>query len=123
MIALAKTVALYYTGVNGEYSISPSETTISGFSSSVTFFSGNTFDAIGNGCVNSANAVPWFYSGCCVTCPTYQAGYWSSPHPMAYYPDHIPDLFGNTSNSTCPSGSAITSGGHEGMNAMEYYLR
>ena len=100
---------LYYTGSNGTLSISDTEMTVSGFVSSALFFNDNTFDTIGtSGCVNSSNGVPWFYGGCCHTCPTYQGGYWSSPHPMTYYTDYLEDLYGNTSVSTCPSGSPST---------------
>ena len=115
---------LYYIGTNGSLSISPSSTTISGFSANVSFFADSSLDAYDDSaCVNSSKGVPWFYSGCCTTCPTYQGGYWSSPHPMAYYLDITPDHYGNTTGNSCPSASAITSSGYEGINAMEYYLR
>ena len=116
---------LYYTGSDGLFSVSPTGLSISGFSSNVSFFADNTFDAYGTTCPSGYNAVPWFYTHCCSTCPTFGGTYWSSPHPMAYYPDYVPDINGNTSNLTCPSGTAIgtSSHGYEGMNAMEYYLR
>ena len=39
------------------------------------------------------------------------------------YTDYLEDLYGNTSVSTCPSGSPITSSSFDGLNSMEYYLR
>ena len=114
---------LYYTGTNGSLSISSSATSISGFSASVSFFSDNTFEAYGTICPNSYNAVPWFYTQCCSTCPTFGYPYWSTPHPMASYLDGVPDHYGNTTGNSCPSGAAITSSTHEGINSMEYYLR
>jgi large repetitive protein len=115
---------LYYTGNNGAFSISGSATSISGFQSNVTFFSDNTFDAAGTLCPDNYTAVPWFYTTCCTTCPTFKGSYWSDEaHPMASYLNSVNDIFGNNSNTTCPSGSARTSIGYEGINSMEYYLR
>ena len=116
--------ALYYIGNNGAFSTSSSGLSVSGFSSNVNFFSDNTFDAYGTLCPTNYQAVPWFYTSCCTTCPTFKGSYWTDEgHPMASYADSTPDIFGNTSNSTCPSGAAISSSGYEGMNSMEYYLR
>ena len=42
---------------------------------------------------------------------------------MASYVDNTPDLFGNTTGNSCPSGAAVSSNGYEAMNSMEYYLR
>ena len=127
---------LYYTGANGALSVSPTSMTVSGFSAtgtsvnggqvSVSFFADDTFDAYGTLCPNGYNAVPWFYTSCCATCPTFEHGYWTTgPHPMASYLDTVYDYYGNTSTTTCPSGAAIGSNmhGYEGINSMEYYLR
>jgi hypothetical protein len=78
-------------------------------------------------CVNGASAVPWFYSSCCSTCPTYKGGYWNDePHPMAHYVDFEPDEFGNTISEVCPSGAARMNdngSSFEGINEMEFFLR
>ena len=114
---------LFYTGSNGTFSINSSATSISGFQSVVNFFADNTFDASNTVCPANYGAVPWFYTGCCTTCPTFAGSYWSTPHPMAAYVDSAPDIYGQTSVNSCPSGNAISSYGYEGLNSMEYYIR
>ena len=43
--------------------------------------------------------------------------------PVRWLPmNSAPDLFGNTTGNSCPSGAAVTSRGYEAMNSMEYYL-
>ena len=118
---------LYYLGTDGAFSLSSSSLSVStsSFSSAVSFFSDGSFDALGMGfnCTGGYSAVPWFYTSCCSTCPTFAGSYYSPARPMASYPSSTPDLFGNTTGSACPSGGAVTSRGYAGMNSMEYYLR
>ena len=116
---------LYYVGTDGAFSLTSSSlsVTTNTFSSMSGFFSDGSFDALGMGfdCTGGYNAVPWFYTGCCTTCPTFGGGYYSPARPMASYIDNTPDLYGNTAVSTgCPY---ISSSNYEAMNSMEYYLR
>ena len=118
---------LYYVGTDGAFALSTSalSVTTSTFNASVSFFSDGTFDAqgMGSNCTGVYNAVPWFYTHCCSTCPTFAGSYYSIARPMASYVDNTPDLFGNTTGNSCPSGAAVSSNGYEAMNSMEYYLR
>lgn len=72
-----------------------------------------------------ALGVPWFYTGCCNTCPTFLGSSWSDePHPMVAYTDTA-DITGNTEVSVC-TGQSIqlaNGGGHRGVDTMEMYLR
>lgn len=77
-------------------------------------------------CVNTNNAVPWFYGSCCSTCPTYQGGYWSDePHPMVAYTDTVADVFGNREVEACAGQTPqpAVAGAHRGVDTMEIYLR
>ena len=118
---------LYYIGTDGAFTLSSSSLSISTstFDADVSFFSDGSFDALGMGsnCSGSYNAVPWFYTGCCTTCPTFAGGYYSPARPMASYINTTPDLYGNIDANVCPSGSAVSSLNYEAMNSMEYYLR
>ena len=118
---------LYYVGTNGGLTLSSSSLSVSinAFSSAVSFFSDGSFDALGMGsnCTGGYNAVPWFYTGCCTTCPTFGGSYYSPARPMASYVDSTPDLYGNTSANACSSGAAVSSYNYEAMNSMEYFLR
>jgi hypothetical protein len=119
---------LVYVGTGGSYSISSSTTTLSAITSTVTFANTTTLSSTDAGpssaCVNGYDAVNWFYTSCCTTCPTFQGSYWSDEaHPMASYLSSTPDEFGNLDADVCASGAAVTSYGYEGVNVMEYYLR
>ena len=121
---------LYYQGT-AEMVITSSGASISNLSQPVGIMSSSTLSTTDSGgstsCVNNASAVPWFYSSCCATCPTYKGGYWSDePHPMAYYVDSELDDFGNTVSEVCSSGAARTNdngSSYEGINEMEFFLR
>ena len=73
------------------------------------------------------DAVPWFYSSCCTTCPTFGGSYWTDEaHPMASYIDTTEDYYGNLDADVCSSGAAQpndNSSSYEGANIMEYYIR
>ena len=119
---------LYYLGTGGAFTIDSSSTSLSTVSSSVTFANTTQLSTTDGGpssaCVTSYNAVPWFYTTCCTTCPTFGAGYWlDGAHPMASYIDSTADDYGNTDADVCGSGAAVTSLGYEGINIMEYYIR
>jgi hypothetical protein len=76
-------------------------------------------------CVVPYNAVPWFYTACCTTCPTFGGGYWADePHPMTPYTT-VADFFGQTDATTCGSTTPqlAIGGGHRGVDTMEMYLR
>lgn len=78
-------------------------------------------------CVNTNNAVPWFYESCCSTCATYKGGYWTDePHPMEAYTHTSPDLLGHMEPDVC-GGQAVrigeNMGSHRGVDTMEMYVR
>ena len=115
----------YYVGNNGSFSLTSSSLSVSNFSSTVNFFSDQSFEALnmGSNCTGIYNAVPWFYTTCCATCPTFAGQYYSPARPMASYIDTDPDYFGNTSADTCSNGYAVSSYAYEAINSMEYFLR
>ena len=119
---------LYYIGTGGAYTITSSSTSVVIPTSSVIMMNTTGLSTTSSGssasCVNSYNAVPWFYTSCCTTCPTFKGSYWSdTAHPMASYLNSTADENGLTTADVCPSGAAISSIGYEGVNIMEYYLR
>ena len=119
---------LVYIGTGGQYTITSSSTSLSAITASVTFANTTTMSHTDSGpsaaCVNGYDAVNWFYTNCCTTCPTFQGSYWSDEaHPMASYISSTPDEYGNVDADVCASGAAVSSYGYEGVNTMEYYLR
>ncbi len=123
---------LYYIAESATLSVSSSEAWLTGIVSSVDLVSSTELSTADSGsysyCVSSNHGVPWFYGGCCVTCPTYKGAAWGDePHPMAKYLDSDADLYGNTDLDACPSGAAQKNasgaGVYEGVNVMEFYLR
>ena len=81
----------------------------------------------GQTCVATDGGVPWFYGGCCSTCPTFQNAYWTDePHPMQDYTQATADLFGKTEAQTCQGQTVRVSdnaSAYRGDDAMEIYLR
>ena len=122
---------LYYTGSGGTLTVSSSTATFAALSSSPLLTNVEELSTTDSGpstdCVNSYGAVPWFYSTCCTTCPSFQGSYWADQaHPMASYTDSDPDIHGKLASDVCPSGAALPNengGGYEGINVMEIYLR
>jgi hypothetical protein len=115
---------LYYLGTDGTFTIDSSSTSLSAISASVTFANSTALSTTDSGpstsCVNYSEGVPWFYTSCCTTCPTYKGPYWTDEaHPMASYIDVTPDEYGNVDADVCGSGAAVTSIGYEGVNVME----
>ena len=74
-------------------------------------------------CVNANKGAPWFYSGCCSTCPTFQGGYWMEPHPMASYTASAPDQYAAKQADVCNGDAVLISQGYTGINDMAYYIR
>jgi len=119
---------LFYIGTGGTYSVSSTATTLSSITASIIFANDTRLSTSDSGpstsCVNTHHAIPWFYTSCCTTCPTFMGSYWSDePHPMASYISSTLDEFGQTDADVCPSGAAISSLGYEGVNAMSYFVR
>ncbi len=122
---------LYYMATAGALSVTSTATTTSSWSSTVTLINSTTLTTTDTGdytaCVSDYDAVPWFYSYCCTTCPTFGGSYWSDEaHPMASYIDSTADLYGYTDADVCPSGAAIANvngSSYEGANVMEYFIR
>ncbi len=122
---------LYYTGSGGTLAITSSSASFGSLSSAASLTNAEDLSTTDAGpsteCVNGYDAVPWFYSNCCTTCPSFMGSYWSDEaHPMASYTDTRPDIFGRTTADACPSGVPVPNengGGYEGVNVMEYYVR
>jgi len=121
--------ALHYKGTDGRVLVSSYAAYITGMQSSVSIVNSDTLSTTDRGpsqsCV-STHAVPWFYGGCCSTCPTYQGGYWSdAPHPMASYTTSVPDLMGITATDVCGAGGPQLSAGGDfvGMSELAYFVR
>jgi hypothetical protein len=116
---------LDYVGTEGTFSVTESDAWMTGLVASVPMVSEDQLSTMDGGpgvdCVVVNGGVPWFYSSCCATCPTYAGEYWPEPHPMVNYGE-TPDLHGNTVAEVC-AGEPATSMGFWGLNAMEYYLR
>jgi len=116
---------LRYVGTEGSVSLTETDAWLTGLVAPVTMTNEDQLSTLdggpGQSCVVDNFGVPWFYSSCCSTCPTFQGGYWPEPHPMFSYAETL-DLDGNTVAQVC-GGEAMTSMGFWGLNAMEYYLR
>lgn len=103
---------------------------ISSVSQTATIYNSNNFSATDNGpssgCVNSGNAVPWFYSSCCSTCMTYAGGYFNPAAPMANYINNSDDLYGNLLRDVCYGDTGVRSSpstGFYGLNSIEFYVK
>jgi hypothetical protein len=118
---------LFYIGSNGTVTADASTAGITGLVADVTIINGTELSTLDSGpsitCLDN-NAVPWFYSSCCSTCPAFQGGYWNERHPMANY-TAVPDAAGNTAAEVCATApqASLIDPNFLGMNAMEYYLR
>ncbi|MBK8480627.1 MAG: hypothetical protein IPL40_05570 [Proteobacteria bacterium] len=134
---------LFYRGTGALLAGDPAQATLTlsglqglpGFDSSVFSLSTTDSGPSASGCVNAASAVPWFYTACCSTCPTYLGGYWNDePHPMVGFIGTTADLNGHTTNEACGADAPTKSVelgdvnnplGHAffGLNRLELYLR
>ncbi|MFT5684313.1 MAG: hypothetical protein ACI8RZ_005254, partial [Myxococcota bacterium] len=121
---------LYYIGTAGTFTISSTAATSTTWTSAVTLMNSTTLATTDTGsdtCVSNYDAVPWFYSSCCTTCPTFGGSYWTDEaHPMASYINTTADEYGYTDADACPSGAAVSNdsgSSYEGANVMEYFIR
>jgi hypothetical protein len=121
---------LYYTGSGASFAVDTASATatLSGLVSSVVLANttelSTTDSGSGSSCPTDNNAVPWFYTSCCTTCPTFGGAYWSGdPHPMASYMAGTADLNGQVAADVCGGDAPAASNGYYGDNMMEIYLR
>ncbi len=121
---------LYYTSSGGTFTVDATAGTaeLSGLSGGVTMVNATELSTLDSGpsswCPSDYGAVPWFYSSCCTTCPTFKGGYWTDdPHPMASYLYSTLDLNGQDADDVCGGDAVIESLGYYGINVMEIYLR
>ena len=126
---------MYYKATGGVWTFPPAgPASLTGtISQNVTIFNTTTLSTTdtgpSEGCVNGSNAVPWTYTGCCTTCPTYLGGYWGgvagAERPMASYLASTADLNGNLVTDVCAGDTSPPqlSSGYYGEASMEYYLR
>ena len=118
---------LYYVGSEGTLTIDNVNATLTGLLATVNMINNTLLSTKDSGpsisCVNQNGGAPWFYSGCCSTCPTFAGSYWPVPHPMASYTANSPDQYAAVQNDVCGGQPAIVSQGYYGINDMAYYLR
>lgn len=117
---------LYYVGNEGLFTIDAVNATLTGMKATVNIINNSLFSTKDSGpsqsCVNQNGGAPWFYSGCCSTCPTFAGQYWPQPHPMANYMN-TPDQFASVQAQVCENAPVATSIGYVGINDMAYYVR
>jgi cysteine-rich repeat protein len=117
---------LYYVGTDGALAIDAMNATLNGLKANVNMINLTTLSTKDSGpnsfCVNQHGGAPWFYAGCCSTCPTFAGSYWPEPHPMANYMS-VPDQYASVQNTVCEGAAVATSQGYIGINDMAYYLR
>ena len=122
---------LYYDGSFSGLDVSEETATWDGFSGSATLVNDDELSTTDSGpspgCVTGYDAVPWFYSWCCTTCPTFKGGYWTDEaHPMASYTGSASDLHGNYEDDVC-GGAEVrmndNGSSYRGVDDMGVYLR
>ena len=124
---------MYYKATGGAWNFpAGGPATLTGtIQQNVTIFDSTTVSTTDTGpseaCINTYDAVPWTYTFCCTTCPTFGQGYWPAgqERPMASYLASTADLNGNLITDVCAGDTSPpqTSGGYYGEASMEYYLR
>jgi len=122
---------MYYVGSGGTLAVSATATTFTGVTGTAPLVNDPNFSASDEGpgqvCVTTDGGVPWFYGGCCSTCPTFQNAYWTDePHPMQNYTQMTADFFGTTEAQACGAQSPRISDNastYRGDDSMEIYLR
>lgn len=120
---------LHYRGTGGRMLVSSHAAHLTGLEADVALISGETLstpDAGPSASCTADDGVPWFYGGCCATCPSYRGSYWSdSAHPMVSYADAVPDLAGNTTAEQCDEGPLRSAGdgGFIGVDVLGVSLR
>ena len=117
---------LFYVGTEGVLTIDATSATLTGLKASVNMINNPALSTQNSGpnsfCVNQHGGAPWFYAGCCSTCPTFAGSYWPVPHPMANY-FNVPDQFASVQDQVCEGQAVAISQGYVGVNDMAYYLR
>ena len=121
---------LYYKAT-GTLAVTATAASITGVAQTAPLLDGTALSTSDQGpgqtCVASDGGVPWFYGGCCSTCPTFQNAYWTDePHPMQDYTQTTADLFGKTEAQACQGVTVRVSdnaSAYRGDDAMEIYLR
>jgi len=117
---------LYYVGSEGTFMIDGASATLNGLQAGVNMINSTSLSTQDSGpspsCINQHQGAPWFYSGCCSTCPTFAGSYWPERHPMANYLN-VPDQYASTQTSVCEGAAVANSQGYVGINDMAYYLR
>ena len=117
---------LYYVGNNGVIAVDDVSATITGLVATVNMINNTILSTQNSGpsqsCINANGGAPWFYSGCCSTCPTFAGAYWPTPHPMINY-SGVADQFASTNATVCGGDPIATSIGYTGVNDMAYYVR
>lgn len=122
---------LYYTGSGGTLTVGDTATTFAGVTGAAPLLADpalSTLDAgPGMACVAMDGGVPWFYSACCATCPTFGNAYWTDePHPMQSYTNTTADRFGRLEDQAC-AGHTVRAADNasvfRGDDSMEVYLR
>ncbi|MCB9569615.1 MAG: DUF4215 domain-containing protein [Myxococcales bacterium] len=118
---------LYYVGTGGTLAVNGNNVSLNGLASNVNMINNTALSTTDSGpsqvCVNTHKGAPWFYSGCCSTCPTFAGAYWPEPHPMVNYTVSVKDIFGNSPAVVCSGDAVIISSGYQGANSMEYFVR
>ncbi|HRI09069.1 MAG TPA: DUF4215 domain-containing protein [Nannocystaceae bacterium] len=118
---------LYYVGTDGTYAIDGANAMLTGLQATVNMINNTVLSTQSNGpgsaCVTQYGGVPWFYSGCCTTCPTFAGSYWPQPHPMASYTAATLDYNNNVHADVCGGEAAAVSLGYYGINDMGYFIR
>jgi hypothetical protein len=119
--------ALYYMATGGSWTVpAGGGATLTNVTQSVTLFDATAFSTTDDGpgqlCVNQKSAVPWTYSNCCSTCPTFGGGYFTPARPAADYL-MTADALGKTIVDSCGAATPLKSAELYGLDVMEYYLR
>jgi cysteine-rich repeat protein len=117
---------LFYVGNEGLFAIDAMGATITGLKATVNMINNTLLSTKDSGpsqvCINTHGGAPWFYSGCCSTCPTFAGSYWPTPHPMANYLN-TPDQYASVQSGVCDNAAVAISQGYVGINDMAYYVR
>ncbi|MCO4743432.1 MAG: hypothetical protein KC912_01500 [Proteobacteria bacterium] len=122
---------LFYSGTGGTLQVDATsqEATLTGLTSSVGLVNGEFLSTSDSGPAQGCtanDAVPWFYSGCCLTCPSFKGNFWTDEaHPMVSYVETDADLFGNVASDVCSDAIQRAEIGtvYLGVDTMELYFR
>ena len=118
---------LFYVGTDGTFSIDGASATLTGLQATVNMINNTVLSTQNSGpstsCVTVNGGAPWFYAGCCTTCPTFAGGYWPQPRPMASYTASVLDYYNKVQADVCGGAAAAISNGYYGINDMGYFIR